>query len=236
MKGRLVLAFGGVVLLGFVLACFSRRSAASPGQEFSTADFARIREVTRQRLWGTAWPKFSLGTIKALPGCFPRLVTSRIRQIDVLPAGTVNVQVKSSSGLYYYLVEKYEKAEGWDWRVVKEGLWPQGGRVVNLNGGPGYAEVRIDGGFALFGGRISSEPPADWLPPLRRHGGVASGERSLAQGELSASGSNQARLTFEPQLVPWEDPPGYREPWGKVVSETPFSASLSNAAGLTLRP
>ena len=224
------------MLLSFVLAWLSRGSAASSGQDFSPADFARIREVTRQRMWGTALPDFTLGTMKALPGWLHRLGTSHIRQIDVLPAGTVNVQVKSSSGLYYYLLEKYEKSGRWDWRVVKEGLWPLGALVINLNGGPGYPQLRVDGGFALFGGRISSEPPADWLPPLARHGGASSGERSLAQGELSTSGSNQVRLTFEPQRVPWEDPPGYTPPWRKVVVKTPFSASLSNAAGLNLRP
>src|SRR5215469_1721194 len=130
MNRRLLIAIGGVLLLSSVIVWLSRGSAASPTQDFSPEDFRRIREVTRQRMWGTALPDFSPHTIKALPRWFHRLVTSHIRQIDVLPAGTVNVQVKSSSGLYYYLVEKYQNSGGWDWRVVKEGLWPQGGLVI----------------------------------------------------------------------------------------------------------
>jgi hypothetical protein len=229
MKHKLLIAIGGVLLLSCVFAWFSRGSAASPSQDFSPADFKRISEVTRHRMWGRALPDFSVQTIKALPRLLRRFGSSRIRQIDVLPARTVEVHVESSSGPYYYLVEKYEKSGRWDWRVVKEGIWPQGGLVINVNGGPGYPEIRVDGGFALFGGRISSEPPADWLPPLTRRGLVSS-------GELSAAGSNQVRLTFEPQPVPWEDPPGFTEPWRKIVPKTPFSASLSNAAGLNLRP
>lgn len=186
-------------------------------------------------MWGTALPDFTLGTIKALPRWFHRLATSHIRQIEVLYPGSVNVQVKSSSGLYYYLVEKHEKSGRWDWRVVKEGILPQGGVVIK-NGVAVSTELRVDGGFALFGGRISSEPPTDWLPPLTQHKVASSGEGSLPRTEFSASGSNQVRLSLEPQRVPWQDPPAYREPWHKVVAETPFSASLSNAAGLNLRP
>jgi len=203
--------------LSCVLAWFSRGSAASPSQEFSPEDFKRIREVTRHRMWARVFPDFSVQTIKALPRWLRRFGSSRIRQIDVLPARTVNVHVESSSGPYYYLVEKYEKSGQWDWRVIKEGIWPQGALVINLNGGPGYPEIRVDGGFALFGGRLSSEPPADWLPPLTRRVVVSSGERALPRSELSASGSNQVRLTFKAQPIPWEDPPGYTEPWRKVV-------------------
>ena len=235
MKRRLLIAVGGVLVLSCFLVWFSRGSAASPSQDFSYEDFTRIREVTRQRMWGTALPDFSLRTIKALPSWVRRFSSSRIRQLDVLPARTVNVHVESSSGPYYYLVEKYEKSGQWDWRIIKEGIWPQGALVINLSGGPGYPEIRVDGGFALFGGRISSEPPADWLPPLTRRVVVSSGEGALPQIEPSAPGSNQVRLTYEPQPVPWEAP-GYTPPWSKVVSKAPFSASLSNAAGLNLRP
>jgi hypothetical protein len=227
MKRKVLIAIAGLLLLSFVLARFSRGSAASPGQEFSAGDFMRIREVTRHRVWQTVPHGFSVQSIKAIPRWFHGLVTSHIRQIDVLSAGTVDVQVETSSGRYYYLVEKREKSGRWDWRVVTEGVYPQGPLVINVNGGRPYPEIRIDGGFALFGGRISAEPPANWLPPLRH---------PLVQKEVSASGSNQVRLTFETQPVPWEDPPGYTEPWRKVVSKTSFSASLSNAAGLNLRP
>lgn len=88
MKHRLLFAIGAVLLLCCVLAWFSRGSAASPGQEFSPGDFSRIREVTRQRILRTALPDFSPQTIKALPRWFRRFGSSRIRQIDVLPAGT----------------------------------------------------------------------------------------------------------------------------------------------------
>ena len=236
MRHKPLIAIGGVLLLGCVLAWFSRGSAASPSEDFSPEDFKRIREVTRHRMWARALPDFSVQTIRALPRLLRRFGSSRIRQIDVLPARTINVHVESSSGPYYYLAEKYEKAGRWDWRVVKEGIWPQGDVVINLNGGPGYPEIRVDGGFALFGGRISSEPPADWLPPLTRRGVVSSGERSLPQGELSASGADHVRVTYETHPVPGTDPPDYTPPWRKLVSETPFSVSPSNAAGLNLRP
>lgn len=154
MRHKPLIAIGGVLLLGCVLAWFSRGSAASPSEDFSPEDFKRIREVTRHRMWARALPDFSVQTIRALPRLLRRFGSSRIRQIDVLPARTINVHVESSSGPYYYLAEKYEKAGRWDWRVVKEGIWPQGDVVINLNGGPGYPEIRVDGGFALFGGRI----------------------------------------------------------------------------------
>src|SRR5436190_11903809 len=100
MKRRLLIAIGAVLLLSVVVAWLSNDSAASPGQELSPGDFARIREVTRRRLWGTALPDFSLRSFKALPRWFRRLGSSRIRQLDVLPASTVRVQVESSAGLY----------------------------------------------------------------------------------------------------------------------------------------
>jgi hypothetical protein len=230
MKRKLVIAGAGVLLFSSALVWLSRPSSASPGQEFSPADFTRIRQVIRQAVWRTALPDVSPNTIKALPHWFRRLGSSRIRQIAVAPAGAVMVQVQSSSGTDCYSLQKYQRSGRWDWRVVPFRI------VINLNGaGPGYSEFRVDGGFALLGGQISSEP-VDWLPPLARRGWVSSGGRSLPQSELSAAGSNQVRLTYEAQSVPWEDPPGYTPPWRKVVSETPFSASLSNTAGLNLRP
>ena len=230
MKRKLVITVAGVLVLSSGFAWLSRPSSASPGQEFSPADFTRIREVIRQSVWRTALPDFAPHTIRALPRWFRRLSSTRIQQIDVEEAGTVTVQVQSSSGVDYYSLQKYQKSGRWDWRIVPFTI------VIHLNGPwPGYRGFRVNGGFALLGGQISSEP-VDWLPPLARRGGASSGEQSLPQGELSAVGSNQVRLTFKPQPVPWEDPPGYTEPWRKVVSETPFSASLSNAAGLNLRP
>jgi hypothetical protein len=137
MKHRLLIAIGGVLLLSCVVAWFlTRRSVASPGYEFSPGDFARIRQVTRQRMLGTALPDFSPQTIMALPRWLRRFGSSRIRQIDVLPAGTVNVHVESSFGRYYYLAEKYEKSGRWDWRIVREGMWPQGAFVINSKGAP----------------------------------------------------------------------------------------------------
>lgn len=195
MKRKLGITVAGVVLLSSALAWLSRPSPASPDQDFSPADFRRIQQVTRSAVWRTALPDFTIGTVRALPRWCWRLGSSHIRRIDVLPAGTVNVEVESPSGRYYYLVEKYEKSGRWDWRVTREGVWPRGARVINLNGGPGYPEIRVDGGFALFGGRISSEPPADWLPPAARRGLMSSGEQSTSQAELSVSGSNQVRPT-----------------------------------------
>ena len=230
MKRKLLIAGAGVLLFSSGLAWLSRPSVATPNQEFSPADFTRIREVVRQTVWRTALPDFSITTIKALPRWLRRLGSSRIRQIDVAPSGTVMAQVQSSSGTDFYSLEKYQKSGRWDWRVVPFRI------EINLNGvGAGYRELRVDGGFALLGGQISSEP-VDWLPPVARRGLVSSGERSTPQTELSVSGSNQGRLTIEPQPVPWENPPGYTEPWLKVISKTPFSTSLSNAAGLNLRP
>jgi hypothetical protein len=235
MKRKLVISVAGALFLSSVLAWFSRRSAASPEQEFSSSDFWRISEVTRQRMWGTALPDFSLHTIKALPHWFRRLGTSRIRQIDVLHAGNVQVQVQSSSGLYFYLLEKYEKSGRFDWRVVKEGIRPLGGRVINLNGGgPGYRELRVDGGFALIGGRISSEA-VDWLPPLARRGAVSSGEGALLQSELSASVSNEVNLSykthpFDPDYSPFAN----KLTQGSGFSEGQFSTWVSNRNGLKL--
>ncbi len=228
MKRKLVIAGAGVSLLSLALVWLSRPSSASPDPEFSPADFTRIREVIRQMVWRTAPPDFSPNSIKALPRWLRRLGSSRIRQIDVAPAANVIVQVQSSSGTDCYSLQKYQKSGRWDWRIVPLTV------VINLNGaGPGYRELRVDGGFALLGGQISSEP-VDWLPPVARRSGVPSGETSLPQGEVS--GLNQVRLTFEAQPVPWEDPPGFTEPWRKIVPKTPFSASLSNSAGLNLRP
>ena len=227
MKRKLVISVAGVLLLSSALAWLSRPSSASPYQEFSPADFTRIREVIRQTVWRAALPDLSPNTIKALPRWFRRLGSSRIRQIDVAPGGTVMVQVRSPSGTDFYSLEKYQKSGRWDWRIVPFRI------MINLNGaGSGYS-VRVDGGFALLGGQISSEP-VDWLPPLARRGGGVLRETILAESELSAAGSNQVRLTYEPQRVPWEDPLG--PPWRKVVPEIPFSASLSNSAGLNLRP
>jgi hypothetical protein len=234
MKRKLVIAAGaGVLLFSSGLAWLSRPSVAAPNQDFSPSDFMRIREVVRQTVWRTALPDLSKTTIKALPRSLRRLGSSRIRQINVAEQGpgTVMVYVQSSSGTDFYFLEKYQKSGRWDWRVA-----PLRG-VINLNGvKTGYRELRVDRGFALLGGQISSEP-TDWLPPVARRGLVSSGEGSMPQPELSGFwGSNQVRLTFEPQPVQWEDwEPGYTEPWGKVVSKTPFSASLSNAAGLNLR-
>lgn len=228
MKRRLVIAVGGLLLLSSVLAWLSKHSAASSDQEFSPGDFTRIREVTRQAVWGTAFPDFSLHTIKALPGRFRRLGTSHIRQIDVLP-GTVRVQVQSSSGLDCYLLEKYQRSGRWDWRVVKNGIGPFGG--INLNGGGTRdSELRVNGGFALIGGRRSSEP-VDWLPPLAQRTGVSSEERSLPQSELSASVSNEVSLSYETH--PFD--PGYspfaNKPSRPGFSEGQFSAWVSNQSG-----
>jgi len=235
MKRKLVVAVAGVFLLSFLLSWLSRRSSASSDQEFSPADFPRIREVTRRAMWRSAFPDFSLTTIKALPRWFHRLGTSHIRQLDVLPVGTVRVQVQSSSGLYSYLVEKYEKSGRWDWRVVKEGIGPVGGGVINLNGGPALPELRVDGGFALIGGRISSEP-VDWLPPLARRGGGSSGDRALPESELSGSVSNETSLSyqthpFDPDYSPFANnltpKPGF--------SEGQFSTWVSNQNSLKLK-
>jgi hypothetical protein len=238
MKRKLLIAAVGLLLLSSVLAWLSRPSPASPGQGFSPADFTRICEVTRRRVWQTLPHDFSIQTIKPPP--FHRLATSRIRQIDVLPAGTVRVRVESSSGPYYYLIEKYEKSGRWDWRVVSEGIYPQGGLVINLTGGPPYPEIRVDGGFALFGGRISSEPPADWLPPLRHpqplippgtsQGGAPSGKEVSVQNEVSTSPSNQIILSFERHPLDPDDyaPPGIKLTQKPGFSEGEFSTWVSN--------
>jgi hypothetical protein len=240
MKRKLVIAAAGLLLLSVALAWLSRPSPASPAQDFSPADFTRIREVTRRRVWQTVPHDFSVQTTKTLPRWFHRLATSHIQQIDVLPAGTVSVRVGSSSGPYYYLIEKYEKSGRWDWRVVSEGIYPQGGMVINLTGGPGYPEIRVDGGFALFGGRISSEPPADWLPPLRhpqplmppgtRHAGASSGEKASMQNEVSTSASNQVILSYERHPLDPDDysPPGIKLTPKPGFSEGEFSTWISN--------
>lgn len=231
MKRKLVIAVVVILLLGCVLAWLSRRSSASSDQEeFSAADFTRVREVTRQAVWRKAFPDFSLHTIKALPRWFRQLSSSRIRQIDVLPARTVMVEVQWSSGFDCYILEKYKKSGRWDWRLVRKG----GVGVINLNGGPGPPELRVDGGFALIGGRLSSEP-VDWLPPLARQGGVSSGELSLPQSELSASVSNEVNLTYETH--PFD--PDY-SPFASKLAQKPgfsegqFSAWVSNQSGLKL--
>ena len=214
------------------LAWLLRRSSASPDPGFSPGDFARIREVTRQAVWRTALPDFSLHTLKRLPGACLRLGTSHIRQIDILP-GMVRVLVQSSSGPNWYLLEKYQRAGQWDWRVGKErGQF----NVINLNGGgAGYSELRVDGGFALIGGRIASEP-VDWLPPVAQRGGVPSGGQVLPQSELSASVSNEVSLSyqthpFDPDYSPFANKltpkPGF--------SEGQFSIWVSNQSGRKLK-
>jgi hypothetical protein len=205
------------------------QSSTSGVAELSQEDFERIRRVTRLAMWRRAFPDFSRRTILGAPRSLYRLSTSRIGQIDILP-GNLRVRVQTGSDDYFYFVQKYQpKAGREDWRVVKQSAVPLGA-VINLNGGPGLTEIRVDGGFGLVGGRLSAEP-VPWLPlPRPRH--------NSPQPEASASGSNQIRLTYEAQPVPWEDPPGYTPPWiqRNVFSETPFSASLSNTAGLNLRP
>lgn len=49
----------------------------------------------------------------------------------------------------------------------------------------------------MFGGRVSSEPPADWLPPLVRPPGALSQAEALPPSELSASVSNELKLSYE---------------------------------------
>src|SRR5579864_6329123 len=231
MKRKFVIAVAGLLLLSSALSWLSRRSSASPDPEFSPGDFARIRQVTRQVMWTTAFPDFSLRTIKALPAWFRQLGTSRIRQMDVLP-GTARVLVQSSSGPHWILLEKYQRSGRWDWRVVKNrGQF----NVINLNGGgPGYSELRVDGGFALIGGRISSQP-VDWLPPLTPRPGMSSGEPVLPKSELSASVSNEVSLSyqthpFDPDYSPFANKlaprPGF--------SEGQFSTWVSNQSGLKL--
>lgn len=173
-------------------------------------------------------PDHSSRTIKALPLSILRLSGSRIRQIDTAPANTVTVQVQSPSGTEFYSVEKYEKSGGWDWRIVPLT------KVVDLNGTGPWSSLRVEGGFGLLGGHISSEP-VDWLPPVQRSG-AASEKASSKQDEHSRHGSNQVRLTFERIPISMQDLPGFTPPWDKTVSETPFSSALSNASSLNLRP
>ena len=217
------------------------QSSTSGVAELSQEDFERIRRVTRLAVWRRAFPDFSRRTILGAPRSLYRLLTSRIGQIDILP-GNLRVRVQTGSDDYFYFVQKYQQEAGReDWRVVKQSAVPLGG-VINLNGGPGFTEIRVDGGLGLVGGRLSTEPVPweDWLPSSGTRSGRATSRQrhNSPEPEVSASGSNQLRLTYEAQPVPWEDPPGYTPPWiqRSVFSKTPFSASLSNTAGLNLRP
>jgi len=240
MKRKLLIALGAIIFVSaFIVWRHLQRSTSGVG-ELSQEDFERIRRVTRVAMWQRAFPDFSRRTLLGAPRSLYSLATSRIGQIDILP-GSLRVRVQTGSKDYFYFVEKYQpKAGREDWRVVRQSAAYE--TVINLNGGPGFTEIRVDGGFGLVGGRLSTEPVAweDWLPSS----GTRSGRAPSRQGHnspepaVSASGSNQLRLTYEAQRVRWEAPPGYTEPWNqdKAVSETPFSASLSNSVGLNLRP
>ncbi len=144
------------------------------------------------------------------------------------------MEVESPSGRNCYLVEKYQRSGRWDWRVVREGFGPAG--VINLNGaGADISELRVDGGFALIGGRISSEP-VDWLPPFAPQAAMSAGEGALPKSELSVSVSNEVNLSYETH--PFD--PGY-SPFANKLSQRPgfsegqFSAWVSNQSGLKLK-
>ncbi len=239
MNRKLLIALGAIVFVSGVIVWRHLQSSTRGVAELSQEDFERIRRVTRVAMWRRAFPDFSRRTILGTPRSLYRIATSRIGQIDILP-GHLQVRVQTGSDDYFYFVQKYQQKAGWeDWRVVRQSAADE--IVINLNGGPGFTEIRVDGGFGLVGGRLSTGPVPweDWLPSSGSRSGRATSRQrhNSPEPEVSASGSNQVRLTYETQPVPWEAPPGYTEPWNqRSVPETPFSASLSNSAGLNLRP
>jgi hypothetical protein len=229
MKRKLIIVLGAVVLVGGIIFWRYAWGPTETIAELSQKDFESIRQATRQAMWRAAFPDFSARTIIAAPRSLYRLSTSRIAQIDILP-GELGVRVQTGSDIYFYMVKKYQQKVGpEDWRIVRHGVGPGDGIVINLNGGPGFTEIRVDGGFGLVGGRLSTEP-VPWEVPLPRPG------TSRGRGD-SASGSNHIRLTYETHPLDPDDV-GPPTPWKQrsVFPETQFSTSLSNSVGLNLRP
>jgi hypothetical protein len=83
---------------------------------------------------------------------------------------------------------------------------------------------------------MSSEPPADWLPPLTRRVGVSSGEGVVPQSEVSAAVSNEVKLSYETHPL---DPDDY-SPFANKLTQRPrfsegqFSTWVSNRDVLKL--
>ena len=81
-------------------------SSGSLPRGLSQEDLGQIRHAIRHELWHAAFDPASWQTLRQAPGALCRLVTTRVKEVEVLMPDEVQVKTRSYFGDYFFVLRK----------------------------------------------------------------------------------------------------------------------------------